>query len=209
MSGYWTVPPEWTGETAFILAGGPSLIGFRAEQLRGHRVIAINGSFRLAPWADALYFCDASWWRANSQSVNEIFDGRYIVTIADVNGGVRRLRATGETGLEDDPGALRTGCNSGFQAINLAYHFGAKRIVLLGYDMQCAAGRTHWHGGYKGQSADRFQRLLKTAMLPKFDSLVAPLAAAGVEIVNATPDSALTCWPSASLQSVLCRQASA
>ena len=55
---YWSIPPEWTGETAFLLGGGPSLKGFNAECLRGRRVIAINNSWELAPWADVLYFCD-------------------------------------------------------------------------------------------------------------------------------------------------------
>jgi hypothetical protein len=197
MAKYWCVPPEWVGETAFLLAGGPSLRDFDCTVLRGAgRVIAINHSYRLAPWADVLYFCDLSWWRQHELEVRELFQGRYIVTLENRIDGVKTLRNFGVSGLETDPSGLRTGNNSGYQAINLAYHFGARRIVLLGYDMRVSPdGRTHWHGGYTGYSADTYRGLFSSHMAPYFDTLVQPLRDAGVEVVNATPDSALRCWP--------------
>jgi len=41
------------------------------------------------------------------------------------------------------------------------------------------------------------------AMLPKFPTIVEPLRGAGVEVLNATPGSALTCWPMESLEKLL------
>jgi hypothetical protein len=196
MARYWCVPPEWTGETAFLLAGGPSLRDFDCKVLRGvGRVIAINRSYRLAPWADVLYFCDLYWWQHHKLEVEELFRGRYIVTLENQIDGVKTLRNTGTSGLETDPSGLRTGNNSGYQAINLAYHFGVKRIVLLGYDMRVSPdGRTHWHGGYTGYSADTYRDLFRNYMIPCFDTLVQPLRDAGIEVINATPNSALQCW---------------
>ena len=201
---YWSIPPEWTGETAFLLGGGPSLKGFDAESLRGRRVIAINNSWELAPWADVLYFCDEKWWRWYGEKVGIGFRGRYIVTpslhVPDPR--AKLIKLTGPTGLETDPGGLRHGSNSGFQAINLAYHFGVSRIVLLGYDMN-VNGMTHWHGGHPMTKAGPFAKTLSDAMLPKFPSIVEPLKQAGVTVVNATPGSALTCWPMETLEKVL------
>lgn len=201
---YWSVPPEWTGETCFILGCGPSLRGFDARVLRGRgRVIAVNDSFRLAPWADVLYACDARWWQTRRAAVRDIWEGRRRVTLENEIDGVLRLRNSGEDGLETDPGALRTGKNSGYQAIGLAYHFGASRIVLLGFDMRLGrAGELHWNERSDGQTPQGFAQTLGL-MLPKFETLREPLATAGVQVVNATPGSALRVWPMAGLRDVL------
>lgn len=201
---YWTVPPEWTGETCFILGCGPSLRGFDARVLRGRgRVIAVNDSFRLAPWADVLYACDARWWQTRRASVRDTWTGRRMVTLENQIDGVLRLRNSGEDGLETDPGALRTGKNSGYQAIGLAYHFGASRIVLLGFDMRIGRhGEMHWNDRSETQTPQGFAGTL-ALMLPKFETLREPLATAGVQVVNATPGSALRVWQMMRLGDVL------
>lgn len=202
---YWSVPPEWTNETCFIIAGGPSLVsGIPAKRLlTTGRVLVINVSYQLVPSADCLYFCDQKWWQSFGSHVRAFFGGRYLVTLDNQIEGVKRLKSTGPQGLESDPCGLRTGSNSGFQAINLAYHFGARRIVLLGYDMHVTSGRTHWHQGYPTQQPHDFARILAQQMLPKFMTLVEPLRTAGVEVINATPGSALTCWPYVPLDSLI------
>lgn len=206
---YWTVPPEWTGETCYVLGCGPSLRGFDARVLRGRgRVITVNDSFRLAPWADVLYACDLRWWQTRRAAVEAVWQGRRMVTLENHAlenqiPGVLRLRNSGEDGLETDTGALRTGKNSGYQAIGLAYHFGASRIVLLGFDMRLGRhGELHWNERSDGQTPQGFAQTLGL-MLPKFETLRDPLAIAGVQVVNATPGSALRVWPMVRLGDVL------
>jgi hypothetical protein len=213
----WIVPTVWKGDTCVILAGGPSLKGFDTGILRksGIRTIAINDSWQIAPWADVCYFGDASWW-AMQQAMNprtadrtlsfhDMIYKAFWVTIAHTmfidHPQVRCLWSTGQRGLEDNPTALRTGSNSGYASINLAYHYGAHRIILLGYDMKCQGSVTHWHNGPR-EPAGVFGVALQT-LLPHFVTLVEPLEKAGVEVVNATPDSALTCWPSKSIEEAL------
>lgn len=203
MSGFLTVSPEWDGETAFLLGCGPSLCVDDVDRLRGRRVIAINDAYLLAPWAEYLYFCDQSWWDQNRDQVEEIFYGRRIVTLRNEIDGVSRLRCSGVDGLETDPGAIRHGCNSGYQAINFAYHLGAKLIVLLGYDMRVDGDKLHWRQRQGMQTADGFHRTLRHAMLPKFASLVEPLRNARVDVINCTPGSVLRYWPILSLKEVL------
>jgi hypothetical protein len=203
VSGFFSISREWAGETAFLLGGGPSLCGFDAGVLRGRgRVIAINNSYLLCPGAEVLYFCDRSWWLAHQAAIAEVFPGRILTTAAVEDARVLRLRNTGHSGLETSADGVRHGCNSGYQAINVAYHFGAARIVLLGYDLR-VNGRTHWHAGHAGVTAEMIAHNLKVNMLPRFPSLVAPLAAVGVEVINATPDSALKCWPYRPLAEIL------
>lgn len=199
------VPKLWAGATCFILGGGPSLAGVELERLRGRRIIVINRTFRLAPWAHVLYFCDHKWWAQDGADVLSRFNSRGLIfSVSNQrHDRIHNLRNTGRDGLELDPRGLRHGTNSGFQAINLAYHLGVRRIVLLGYDMQVsAAGATHAHGGY-GMGAAQVQHILQRRMLPYFDSLVSPLGAAGVEIINATEGSALECFHRRPLSEVL------
>ena len=217
----WKASKMWEGETAFILAGGPSLKGFDATVLRGKgKVLTINDSWRLAPWANMMYFCDFNWWNIqqaqnkrakwkeapNSEvGFHDLIYKAFWVTSCpkfSEHPQLHYLKLSGECGLETDPSKLKHGANSGYQALNLAYHLGVKRIVLLGYDMHIQGTRTHWHDEpreiYQG-----FQVTLEKSFLPHFDALVDPLKEAGIEVLNSTPDSALKCWPYVPLEDVL------
>jgi hypothetical protein len=202
------------GETIYLLAGGPSLQGFDPKPLKGKTVITINDSWRVFPGAKVHYFCDHRWWQdqiaINRRSLDGLRDFHEMIykgfwvagnyRFAD-HPQVRCLMLSGQCGLEKDPGKLCHGSNSGYQAINLAYHLGAKRVVLLGYDMKVAPnGRTHWHNENR---PDDFGTILMKSMLPPFNTLVEPLKEAKVEVINATPDSALTCWPYRPLMGIL------
>lgn len=198
----WTAPPMWKGETAFIIGGGPSLAEVDLDQLRGRRVIVINRSFRLAPWANVLYFCDRHWWILDGPEVLAKFDGLIVSVSQTIHPRVKLMRNTGVSGLAHSPTDLKHGTNSGYQAINLAFHFGVKKIVLLGYDMRVVNGETHAHGGY-GTEPAVMSHILEKRMLPYFPMLVEPLRLAGVEVVNATEGSMLDCWPRVKLSEIL------
>lgn len=187
-------------------ASGPSLTRAQLARVRGHwPVVVVNDSWRLAPWADVLYACDWRWWRKHGGV--PAFHGLK-VTLSNSLGHIdawpeiKVLRNTGTAGLERSPSGLRTGRNSGYQAINLAVHFGVRRIVLLGYDMKPAPdGRTHWFGDH----ADWPTRpgIFETVFQPYFQDLARELAAGGVEIINCTLDSALDAFPRRELSRVI------
>lgn len=198
----WIAPPIWKGSTAFLLGGGPSLSEVDLDLLRGRNVIVINRTFRLAPWAPVLYFCDRHWWTVDGKEVIEKFGGLIVTISQTLHPRVKVMRNVGHSGMSLNPSCLKHGTNSGYQAINLAYHFGVKRIVLLGYDMKVGETVTHAHGGY-GMELDAMQHVLQKRMLPYFPLLVEPLRAAGVEVINATEGTALECFPKMSLSEVL------
>ncbi len=214
MRAYWTAPALWPGATFVLFGGGPSMSQALVDACRGRRdagqdvrCIAINDAYRLAPWADVLYFCDDKWWRWHHRKI-----GDWKGLIVRLQGGehdfgdarIKVLRNLDEKrGLSERRDGLHTGQNSGYQAINLAVHLGARRIVLLGYDMQAplvgGLPKTHWFGDHPGgTSPDVYAQ-----MLPHFESLVEPLAARGIEIINATPSSRLHCFPTKTLATVL------
>lgn len=189
-----TVPRLWPDSTIAILASGPSLTREDVEYCRGKcRTIVIKETVRLAPWADVFYAPDKKFFEYNGWEGTAMLEGfaglRFTLdhfVSADV---ATYLQIGDKTGLSLDPTTLNTGQDSGYACINLAVLLGATKIVLLGYDMHDDHGRDHWFGSHSWQTRPPYSQ-----MLPFYPSLVEPLRAAGVTVVNATKGSALECW---------------
>lgn len=107
------------------------------------------------------------------------------------------INSVDEPGLSESPHVINQGGNSGYQAIGLAYAWGAARVILLGYDMQRTGGKSHWHGDHKGGLPNLGPAL---ATWPaKFEAI----ARQWPHVVNATRETALTCFPRATLADAL------
>lgn len=91
------------------------------------------------------------------------------------------------------PGEIGWGGNGGFQAINLALQFGARRIVLLGFDMHLRDG-AHWHGRHPAGLNNPSQAGVDK-WRERLDAQRAFLDTIGVEVVIGTPNSALQNYP--------------
>ena len=198
------VPRAWPGATVVCIATGPSLTAEDVEYVRGKaRAIAVNNAYTLAPWADVLYGCDAQWWHWH-QGVTTFAGAKWSLdhsawhTYRARYADVALLQKTGANGLEHSPTGLRSGRNSGYQAINLAVHYGAARIVLLGYDMQPSGGRSHFFGEHPNGSKSPYHHFRAA-----FETLVKPLEKKGIDVVNCTRRSALTAFRQAPLRDVL------
>jgi hypothetical protein len=196
------VPKTFPGSTIVCVGGGPSLTVADVDACYGVHVhvLAINDAWRLAPWADVLYACDQKWWTWH-QGVPQFAGPKYAIAASDpiTWPDVQVLENTGVLGLELAPTGLRTGYNSGYQAINLAVHLGATRILLLGYDLGPAPdGRTHWFGEHPDRQPSPYP-----VMREAFASLVEPLAALGVTVVNCSRRTALGCFRCAPLEDEL------
>lgn len=104
-------------------------------------------------------------------------------------------------GLSREPGFINFGQNSGYQAINLAYHLGARRMILVGFDMKAAGGQQHWFGEHPRHIA---QRINFGNLIAKFGPLAADLKALGVEVINCSMGSALPYFTKRPLAEVVC-----
>lgn len=124
-------------KTVVCIASGPSLTAEDcAAVLRsGLTTIAVNSSWKLAPFCDILYAGDAAWWEANIDEVDVPAQRWTFSQQASRRFDLHRHVAFGS-------------CNSGLRAIHLAFELGAARVILLGYDCSIAGG-THWHGDHK------------------------------------------------------------
>jgi hypothetical protein len=204
---YGSVPKAWPGSTIVCIGGGPSLTRADVEYCRGRaRVIAIKDAIQLAPWADVLYGCGAdrggvfqhTWWYEFGDSLAS-FQGMRFTLDLQATKWATVLMSTGPDGLELHPQGLRTGQNSGYQAINLAVHLGAAKIVLLGYDMRRGKAKNdHWFGPHPKRSELPYQLFLE-----RFPSIVEPLRELGVEVINATRETALDVFTKMTLAEAL------
>ena len=205
------VYPICPGGLVVCLGSGPSItpddlatVFVEKEKENVGAVIAINSMYAFAPWATALYAADCRWWTWHKGAT--VFPGlKYSLDPRTKQKWphVTTLKNTGMTGLEMDPTGLRTGMNSGYQAINLAVHFGAKKIVLLGYDMSVSPdGKHHCHPDHPVTRRSPY-----SSFLDHFKTIVQPLKANGVSVLNATRRTELHVFPKVSLEDALMRRA--
>ena len=184
------------------LGSGPSLTQEDVNACHGRaRVLAIKNTIAMAPWADVLYGAggDANgntWWRREGPALQ--FTGLRYTVDPEAARWASVLRMGQMDGLSADPGVVALGHHSGYQAINLAVHLGAARIVLLGYDLQPTGGQDHYFGAHPHGIPVPFDLFHR-----HFPSIVEPLRAAGVEVVNASRVTALTLFPRMSITEAL------
>ena len=208
----WQAPMgAWAAETVFILGGGPSLRGFDASVLQGKgKVIGINeAGLTMAPWCDLLFWADRRWLDWNHDRLH-LHTGEWKVARKQPHLSlpfdVKVLRFLPRR-FSHCPDAVG-GWDSGSSCINLAYLLGAARIILLGFDMHDVPldrwregnwHETHQEPPLEGQRANKF--------IPAHELMAFNLAKAGVEVINATPGSALTCYPIMPLERALMERA--
>jgi hypothetical protein len=199
--------PNWSREAALIVGTGPSAVDAPLDLAHGRcKAIVVKSSWHLCPWADVLYGIDKGWWIAN-QGAPKFKGMKFSPSPTACRAyGLRQVRLKSRAQiLVDEPGVLgcgvRTGGgHSGFQAVNLAVQFGARRILLVGFDMTLANG-THWKvndPGVAKADAGRVNawREAMDACAPQFEEL-------GVDVINCSMQSALTAYPTMRLSEAL------
>lgn len=192
MKRFWTTTRMWDGQPCAVLASGESMNADVVAAVYAHfpiRVIAVNCTHELAPLADLLYAADASWWNVHHAATKR-FIGLKACAEETHFDDVLRIKDSGKEGFDPDPAAIRGGGNSGYAAIHLAAHLGCRKIVLCGFDMRGG----NWHGKHKQPLRTRGEGRY-AQWIPRFSTLAPELAKRGIEVINATPGSALKCFP--------------
>lgn len=217
----------WEGETVVCIGGGPSLTKDQIDVVERSRckVIVVNDAYLLAPWADICYFADHRWWEWHTAGTPKAWPWVQFTNeevrkaFAQFNGQKVTIYGTGQmvkdpkvfmlqnhsdktmdrSGLSDEPNGLRTGSNGGYQVMNLAYLAGAKRILLLGYDMRFQGKRSHSHNGHRHTVPE--QAYLGWAR--NFATMLPQLTRRGVQVINCSPGSAIDAFARGDIASVL------
>lgn len=197
MRGYSMVGRVWDGGAVVILGCGPSLTQAQVDYVRGKaHIIAVNDSYRLAPWADVIYFADERWHAWHKARPEFVALNGPIVTLENAqivraDARVHSLHTGADGGLSCSPETLNTGGNSVYQALNFAALAGAKKVILLGVDMRSDSGRTHWHAGHPTKT---HTAVYKRIFIPAFEAVAEMVRTSGVEVINASPGTALKCF---------------
>lgn len=189
-------------KNVFIVAGGPSIKKQNLSLLHNQLTIAINNSYNILPNATALYWSDASWIDKHYEQVNQHscslrFHARHNKMVDDTDyrglADSTILYREAEMGLSDNPNFV-SGNNGGAHALNLAINMKARNIVLLGYDMQISDNKdTHWHHGH---GYGLRPEIYPNSFIPCINSIAKCVKERNlnVNIINASPDTALTCF---------------
>ena len=174
-------------KTAICIASGSSLTKEDVDYCKGKAfVYVINTSYQIAPWADVLYACDEEWWdyhkpdfAGQKWTLNENAAKKYNLNYIGHDANATFC----ETEI------IATGNNSGFQAINLAYLHGYRKILLLGYDFKNSG--QHWHGQHPTQLGQSQNLRLWLNLMEKAAPIMENL---GLEVINCTRDSDINCF---------------
>jgi hypothetical protein len=184
----WSVP-RWGEPVVAVLAPGPSLPEDADRIAQAVPAIAVNDAYRRAPSARMLYAADAKWWAVHQDALR--FPGDRVSCDPQVKlPQVHVLgQSTDASGFDPDPTKVVTGMNSGYQATHIAMQTGARKVLLVGFDMK----GTHFFGRHPEplrNTSDKTFELFRN----RFERLATAAKVRGIDIVNCTPGSALTCF---------------
>jgi hypothetical protein len=182
---------------AICIATGTSLTKEDVEYCKGKaKIYAIKESVTLCPWADVLYSADTDWWEFYKGYPDFKGEKWTVSAEASKKWGLNHVEYDSSL-VWGNANILATGGNSGFQTLNLAVMHGATEVILLGYDMGHPTERKHW---WTGEIKRPIRPSNYEDWIKKFHaaSKVIP-----VPVLNATRNSALTCFPKVELRDVI------
>lgn len=204
------INPDDVKNNIIIIGSGKSLIGFDFNKLKGlGTIITVNDAGRAVPFAHMWFTLDP--WGLHGPQLPPHFQGKLYAAVSEdyatpkaqspehrttPDGRItflHRLRSHNKigvssetaykTGLSEDTSCINTG-NSGYGALNLAYHFRPKKILLLGID-----GTVGYF--YTDSKSNRPLTYLPTM----FESAAPQLRKADIKLINGSINSAITAYP--------------
>lgn len=195
------------------VAGGPSFDVQQAALIQEARyanlchVIVVNRAWERIPNADVLYAADEEFWDTYWTKIQFEFRNEKYTASADAarRYNLQKVRAKNHRGIEFDTSTrIVTGLHSGQQAMNLAYHFGAAQIILVGYDM-CGPGYPYvgrnWHDPYPTAHMNRLHNY--SQWRDDMADVAEYFHDRAIDVVNCSNVSALTCFRRGDLKTEL------
>ncbi len=168
---------------------------FNWHSLKGKKTIAINKAFYTYPDADMLYFTDGRFYKWYKEDIDLFKGKKYTITTStqNIKSDVNVITRGSKLGINKKKGTQKKGEKRGDAAMNLAYLLGAKRIILLGYDMGNTIDKSHFHDGYPTNKTNN--SIYVNNFIPAFEALYPLLKNSGIEVYNASIKSKLTVFP--------------
>lgn len=233
----WVIPRMWENAEVWILGGGssvpfqfgvpeqlvnqvikgtvlPSVYSPYMEAIHNKHVIAINAAYLIGNWMSMIFFGDKMWFLENEEKLAKHPavkvachpNVRHITWVKHLERVDERVKPYG---LSLNSHSVVWNGNSGAAAISVAAAAGAKRIILVGFDMfYTKSGNVHWHDLYDQSRWTKEQRLLIADSAFKkhlmgFPEIAIDARIRGIEIINASPDSTITAFPKRTVKDLL------
>lgn len=226
------VLPAWMGQTAVIIAGGPSLTHGDVSRVRlahegcdgpggGVRCIVVNDAYLLAPWADVHYAADSHWhkWHTDGIARLEYTAAEVATRWAEFKGQKCSIENSGANVQDDAVHMLRNktfpnhsnGLSRDPSALVTGRNSGFQALNLA----VLAGARRVILLGFDGQPAKDGRahwfgdhpRPTPSAAYPLYKQAMSAaegaLLLAAVEMINCSPGSAIDSFPRARLEAVL------
>lgn len=192
---YWKPKAVWEGHDVFIIGGGDSLRTFDWQLLKDERTIGCNTAFLLGESiCKVCIFGDPKWFRKFKDEVvnykGVLFTSHSEFRRTNLDWLFYIPRKVKGLGVD----TLGWNANTGSTAINLALIFGAKRVLLLGFDMHLSkAGKANWHD----RPCDNPTNGVYKKFIKGFEQIKRelPKVFPGREIINITDNSDLNLFP--------------
>lgn len=190
------VPNIYQDEVAVMMATGPSLTSEVIETVRPYhaqgkvRVFGCNDTYKIVDYLDVFYACDGAWWDRHPNVLKTLPSNCHPWT--------QEMRVAAAQKINYIAGShqnnlcmnrndhIHYGSNSGFQQLNLAWHYGCRKFLLVGYNMQPIDNKYHYFGDHPQGLA---QRSPYAKFVKYFDTISNDVKDL---IINCTPQSALT-----------------
>lgn len=181
------------------------------------KVFTINNTYQIYPNTDVHLSCDGPWWRWywNDPQLRELAQQTscqmwtWYPEFAEEFGINYIFGEEKKDGLSLDPGIVHINHGSGPMILNLAILYGVSKIVLIGHDMKFAPDYApakqepgsiprHYFGEYPKKlqhwPSVKVRQGVLDGLITAYNSIARAICDRhlSVDVVNCTPDSALT-----------------
>jgi len=190
-----------------IIGTGPSLTVEQVLLAKNYKTFGVNLTFRYG--VDVLLACNSQFWDHYWNDIKWFDCHKWTPRLETASKyAINYIEEKWEPGLNKDPNFINAHHGSGPQILNLAYHYGVKTLLLIGWDMKFPGKVNdkeytkprHFFGEYpkplqhwpKTDPDGSLRGLIKEVETIKPEDY-------GIKIINCTPDSALKCFPYQSL----------
>lgn len=186
-----------------IVGTGPSLTKVQLDQVKHLKKFGCNNAIFDCD-LDVHLACNIEWWDHYCKATEKHRCDKWTWDKATAEKyGLNYIEGRWGDGLSTDPNYIHYHHGSGPQILNLAYHYGVKTFLLIGWDM-CYREKRHYFGEYPEQ----LRHFPKTGPNGELTGLIKEMETIkpieyNINVINCTPDSAMTCFPLRSLSECL------
>ena len=228
----WKVPKMWEGGECWIIGGGhsmprqfdvpddiiqkvsnnelpPGAYSPYLSSIHTKHVIGVNVAYLIGDWIDIVFFGDNGFYVKQQLGLAK-FPGLKVTCSGNskIDSSIKRLRRIGKKGISTESNGVCWNGNSGAAAMSIAALAGVKRIVLLGFDMKLDEEHQHWHQVYGKRviNEKRRRHFPFDRHLRSFPLIARDAKRLGIEVINASPDSAIKDFKKSTVKQILERQ---